>query len=195
MSEGSGGVSMVVVAMGAMLGVVIGLLAGAGGTAAVLKSSPKMAASLGVAPDASAGKSAPQEKACPECPTCPKAPSSAGYALVYPIEETLRIEGKLDEQFLRERVIKSRLTLQKCYQTELDAKPSTKGEISLSFTVGSKGNVVAAVARHNTTKNAALETCLLDTVKAWDFQDRVKSAQATVKVDVLFTPLGAGQAP
>lgn len=190
------GCSTVVVFMLATLAFVVGLLAGAGGLMGYLKGTDDGAATLGIVDSSSGDASAPSE--CPECEECPPCEESSGggespgvYALVYPIEQTLRIEGKLDKEILREYVIKHRYKLQECYQEVLEKDPGVKGEVSLQFTLTSDGKVLAAVARQSTIESKALKACVLKEIKAWKLpKDKVKSSQAVVKFDVLFTPIG-----
>ncbi len=183
------GCSTVVVAMIAILAFVVGLMSGVGGFFGILSTSDDAIYNLKLAQK-------PQECPAPvekECPACEKTAQQGGqtYALVYPIEETLRIEGDLTKETLQEVLLKKRFALQKCYQTELDKSPTTKGEMALQFTISSKGNIMAAVARLDTTNNANLKSCVLENLKLLSFKDEVKK-QTVVKVDVLFAPLGSG---
>ena len=187
------GCSTIVVLMIATLTFVLGLLAGAGALFGYLKANEKAVSNLGLAASAEPTECPPP----PECPTCPECETAAAgakpstYALVYPIEQTLRIEGKLDKVVLREHVIKQRYALQKCYQKALAEDPSIKGEISLQFTISNGGEVIAAVSRQDTVKNEPLKKCVIDKMKSWEFpEDEVKSKLAVVKFDVLFTPIG-----
>jgi hypothetical protein len=201
------GCSTTVAAMLAVLGLIVGLLIGAGGLFGFLKADEGNAVKLGVAPSAKARKVAPlkgaavaepvQAAECPACPRCEvcasnNASAQPGYALVYPIEETLRIEGELDTKIIRDKVLRSRFDLQKCYQSELKRSAGLTGEISLQFTVDSAGKIFVAVARQNTTQNKALEACVLTNVKTWSFERKPGSKDAVVKFDILFTTLNPG---
>ena len=201
--QGGGGCGPIVVFMIATLTFVLGLLLGVGGIFGFLKADPNNVSSLGL-PDAkcvSENVAVEKTQDCPvceqkECPT-PSPTAAAGgagtYALVYPIEETLRIEGKIDRNALREYVIKRRLELQQCYQKTLDKDPGVKGEATLQFTISKKGNILAAVTRQDTVKNEELKSCLLDTVKSWNFKEaKIESKTVVIKLDILFTPIGAG---
>lgn len=178
--------------MAAVLALVVGLLMGAGGFMGYARSEGG-AANLGIHGDSSSQDPATLQQECPPCePTCPDRVDTPTYALVYPIEQTLRIEGTLEQDRLREYVIKNRFKMQQCYQRILEKEPSTKGEISLQFTASKTGKVIAAVSRQDTVKNTELKDCVLAEIKNWTFgTDTIKSDIAVVKFDVLFTPIGS----
>ena len=198
--QGGGGCGPIVVFMIATLTFVLGLLLGVGGIFGFLKSDPNNVSSLGLPPaECNEVKVVEKQTDCPACeekvcPTSPTSPAgSSTYALVYPIEETLRIEGKIDRDALREYVIKRRIELQQCYQKTLDKDSSVKGEATLQFTISNKGNILAAVTRQDTVSNEELKSCLLDTVKSWNFKEaKIGSKTVVIKLDILFTPIGAG---
>jgi hypothetical protein len=186
--------------MVATLAFVVGLLMGAGGFFGYVKNSEGAAGNLGISSTAAADcpevKTA-DGKECPACKECPESGSDSGsaptYALVYPIEQTLIIEGKLKPEFLKEYVIKRRFKMQECYQRILEKDPSVKGEISLQFTASESGEIVAAVSRQDTVKSKELKECVLAEIKTWKFEKgAIESTLAVVKFDVLFTPIGSG---
>jgi hypothetical protein len=189
-----------VAGMVATLAFVVGLLMGAGGFFGYVKNSEGAAGNLGISSTAAADcpevKTA-DGKECPACKECPESGSDSGsaptYALVYPIEQTLIIEGKLKPEFLKEYVIKRRFKMQECYQRILEKDPSVKGEISLQFTASESGEIVAAVSRQDTVKSKELKECVLAEIKTWKFEKgAIESTLAVVKFDVLFTPIGSG---
>lgn len=198
-SQGKG-CSTTVAGMAVTLAFVVGLLGGAGGFFGYVKNADGAAANMGLATE---GKSAdcPEVKAadgkeCPACEECPESGSGGGaptYALVYPIEQTLIIEGELDPALLKEFVIKRRFKMQQCYQRVLEKDASVKGEISLQFTASKSGEIVAALSRQDTVKNKELKDCVIAEIKGWKFdKNAIKSTLAVVKFDVLFTPIGSG---
>ena len=184
------GCSTIVVAMITVLSLIIGFLAGAGSLFGFLKSDPGALDRLGIPHDGST--------VAADCPVCEeggevRAASAPTYALVYPIEQTLRIEGELDQDRLRDYVIKRRFELQTCYQRVLETDAQVKGEISLQFTLSSSGKVLAAVVRHDTVNSEALKSCVVDALKGWEVPaESISSEIAVVKFDVLFTPIGSG---
>jgi hypothetical protein len=185
--ESKKGCSTVVVFMIATFALVIGLLVGAGGLYGFLAFSDDGVKALGLtAPE-------PTVTAAPTAaPAARPIPQDAVYALVYPIEETLRIEGGIDPTTVRNLVSRERFKFQECYNAELKRRPTTKGEIALQFTVaGSNGQVVAAVTRQNTTNSKELADCVLKEVRGWKFQPIKDSQLAVVRFDALFLPISS----
>ncbi|MEM1349337.1 MAG: AgmX/PglI C-terminal domain-containing protein [Myxococcota bacterium] len=180
------GCSTIVAGMIAILAFLMGVGLGFGGLFVWLSASGENVAALGLAGPSQLD--ATQE----DCPPAALDPGAApkGYALVYPIEETLRVEGELEPSTLRNYFIKERTLFQKCYQGVLATAPGVAGEMSVQFTVSKSGKVIASVVRENKTGSSELEGCLVDRIKAWTFEDKVASELAVVKIDVLFTPLG-----
>jgi TonB family protein len=56
-----------------------------------------------------------------------------------------------------------------CYEAESANHPGLEGRINVRFTVGGAGQVVSSALGGSTMSNAALETCLVDTVKKCPF--------------------------
>lgn len=111
------------------------------------------------------------------------------YALLYPIEESLRIEGSLPPKSVTDKVKDKRYPMRKCYQDALEKDSSLKGEVSLQFTVsGDTGRVVAAVERHTDIGNEALKKCILDEVKTWELA-KTSKGDSVVKFDLLLIPI------
>jgi hypothetical protein len=174
---------MLVVAMIAALAFVVGALIGVGGLLGYLKADPTNPETFGI-------EAAGEEVTCAPCAEATSAPNV--YGLVYPVEQSLIIEGDLDREVLRQHVIKNRLKLQKCYQDRLNADASIKGEMQIQFTLAATGAVVAKVVRVDTTEDAPLKSCVLDIIGEWRFEKKV-SKQTVVKVDVIFAPLGGAR--
>jgi hypothetical protein len=133
---------------------------------------------------------------CPECPSSEAKSAQVNtadqqeYALLYPIEESLRVEGNLDSGAVKTTVRNQRFELRDCYQPELSKNPNLKGEMALQFTVsGQTGEVVAALERHTDFANKTVSSCILSKVKAWKFEKKFKGL-GVAKFDVLMIPLG-----
>ncbi len=181
----------------ATLTLVLGILLGVGALFGYLKADANNLSAVGLQGTETTTTTPVVEKVVEkECPPCEKAAQSgaqaSAYALVYPIEETLRIEGEIDKTALREYVIKHRSELQKCYKEALEKDPTTKGEATLQFTISKKGKIIAAVTRQDTVNNEGLKSCMLDKVKKWNLKGaKIKSDMVVIKLDILFAPLGA----
>ncbi len=116
------------------------------------------------------------------------------YAVFYPLEQTLRVDGPLPEKEVREMVLAKRFELRKCYQDALETNPALKGDMSLQFTVaGSNGKVTAAVERHTNFSEKKVTNCILDHIRKWQFSGERKS-QSVVKFDVMLVSMTAAEA-
>ncbi len=186
------GCSSVVVFMIAIFCLVVGFIAGVGVLYGYLSYNSNALATLGL--ESSTPTPAPavaQPTAQPDSAAAPEV-----YALVYPIEETLRIEGKIDPTTVRNRVTTQRFKFQECYKDEIQRSPNLKGEIALQFTVSnSSGTIIAAVSRQNTTGSDALARCLINDIKSWKFASIPGGELSVVKFDTLFLPISSVRPP
>lgn len=173
MSE-SKGCSVVVVVMIAVLMLIVGVAVG-GGSAYFYLTQQR---------DEFGGV----EQPTPEEPTKSTKPTkkvSAEDAVLYPLDQTLRIEGPVSKKEVAEQLLARRFELRKCYQKALRKDPGLKGEMSLQFTVaGSNGKVTAAVERHTDFPDEDVRDCILDEIKSWNFSDG-RDSQSVVKFDIL----------
>lgn len=176
------GCSVVVVFMVSALA----FLAGAGGGAAgVYFFAPKPEATTTVV-----------EAPAQACPPCEQQAAQVGggkdYALVYPIEDTLKISGgTLPMDAVRNLVKSKRHVFSKCYQDALTKEPGLKGEMTLQFRVsGSTGRVLTTAERELKIGNDQVRECVFAEVKKWTFEP-TKGPDSDVRFDMLFVPLGS----
>lgn len=173
MSE-SKGCSIVIVVMVVILALIIGLGAGAAGVYFYFTTQ--------VIPESVA------------TPTQAAPAIDDRYAVLIPIEQTLRVEGPLSVAAVRDEILASRFELRKCYQAGIDDNPDLKGELSLQFTVaGSNGKVTAAVERHTEFPDPPVRDCIIDHIKTWSFPGKQPS-QSVVKFDILMLSMSAAEA-
>lgn len=117
---------------------------------------------------------------------------SPGYAVMYPLEQSLTIEGSLAEDEVKDRLLSNRYNLRQCYQDGLEKNPGLKGEMSLQFTVaGSNGKVTAAVERRGEFSDASVKKCMLDELRKLKFSP--SKGQTVVKFDVLMLSMSASE--
>lgn len=172
------GCSTIVVIMIALVALVLGGVAGAGGVYGYLQTE---GVEVGTVPTVPA-----------DTPTV-TAPTAAqnDYALLYPIEESLRIEGAIPAKVVKNHIKDKRYEMRKCYQAAFETNPSLKGEMSLQFTVsGDTGKVIAAVERHTDIGDKNVRECLLKEIKSWTLNAKVKG-NSVVKFDVLMIPISS----
>ncbi len=177
------GCSAIVVFMIATVALLVGALAGGGAIYYAAISSPD---TLGI--EAPAAET--------DTPEAKPAAAEQKYALLYPIEESLRIEGALPAESVTNKVKDKRYPMRQCYADAMEKDPSLKGEMSLQFTVsGDTGRVVAAVERHTDIGNDDLRDCILSEIKTWELAKTGKG-DSVVKFDLLMIPItSAGAEP
>lgn len=82
---------------------------------------------------------------------------------------TAAVRGSLDKELIR-RVIRRHLNEVKfCYEKELLRQPSLYGRVTTQFTVGGNGQVIAAVVQSSTLTAPAVEQCIVEAVRRWQF--------------------------
>jgi hypothetical protein len=82
---------------------------------------------------------------------------------------TAAVRGSLDKELIR-RVIRRHLNEVKfCYEKELLRQSSLYGRVTTQFTVGGNGQVLAAVVQGSTLNDSAVEQCIVQSVRRWQF--------------------------
>ena len=56
-----------------------------------------------------------------------------------------------------------------CYEAEVSRHPGLQGRVTVRFTIGADGKVLMADLQGSTTGNRAVETCLVERAKKWQF--------------------------
>lgn len=177
------GCSVVVVFMVSALAFLAGA---AGGAAGVYFFAPKSTTQSTTVVEAPA-------QVCPPCEqVAAQAAAGKDYALVYPIEDTLKISGgTLPMDAVRNLVKSKRHVFSKCYQDALTKQPGLKGEMTLQFRVsGSSGRVITTAERELKIGNDQVRDCVFTEVKKWTFEP-TKGPDSDVRFDMLFVPLGS----
>lgn len=173
------GCSTVVVVLVTAFALVVGALGGAGAMYFVAETSspgpaPQVVVPAETLPDVAA-----------------KAAAMPDYGLLYPIEETLRIQGKLPTESVTGLVKDKRYSMRECYQKGLDKDPTLKGEMSVQFTVsGDTGKVIAALERNTDIGNQAVRDCILNNIKTWQLA-ATRQGDSVVRFDMLLIPLAS----
>lgn len=79
------------------------------------------------------------------------------------------VTGSMSREIIQ-RVIRRHLTqIRYCYEQQLVADPTLTGRVDVSFTIGTNGAVADAEVRSTTLGNAAVETCILEAVRRFQF--------------------------
>jgi len=79
------------------------------------------------------------------------------------------VTGALDKEVIR-RVIRRHINQWRyCYERELQANPNLWGRVVVRFTIAPTGQVVASEAVESTVGNAAVDRCMAQAVRRWQF--------------------------
>ena len=175
------GCSTIVVVLASAFAFVVGALGGAAALFFVVQDDPSI---VGIEPTVTVV----EKPATVETKPVGQTPD---YGLLYPIEETLRIQGKLPPESVTNMVKDNRYSLRECYQSGLDKDPSLKGEISVQFTVsGDTGRVIAALERNTDIGNKVVRDCIINNIKGWQLAS-TKAGDSVVRFDMLLIPLAS----
>ncbi|MCP3139000.1 AgmX/PglI C-terminal domain-containing protein [Pyxidicoccus xibeiensis] len=98
-------------------------------------------------------------------------------------------QGTVDREAVA-RVINSHLNeVHGCYERALLKNPGLAGKVVLEWTIGAAGRVVAAKTKSSTLSNAAVEACILSSLKGWTFP-APKGGVVIITYPFLFNSVG-----
>jgi hypothetical protein len=96
-------------------------------------------------------------------------------------------EGKLDQDLVR-RVVRAHFPeTRECYAAVLASDAEASGVVGIDFTIGTDGEVSDAVVFADDFANAALQTCMRETVLRWKFP-RPEGGPVVISYPFLFVP-------
>jgi hypothetical protein len=82
---------------------------------------------------------------------------------------TAQVRGSLDKEIIR-RVIRRHLSEVKfCYEKELQHQQNLYGRVTTQFTISAGGQVIASLLQSSTLQNPAVEQCIAQAVRRWEF--------------------------
>ena len=79
------------------------------------------------------------------------------------------VRGSLDKEIIRRIVRRNINQVRYCYQQGLQARPSLEGRAVVQFTIAPTGQVLASVLQSSTLNAVAVESCVVNAVKRWEF--------------------------
>jgi hypothetical protein len=91
----------------------------------------------------------------------------------------LRGHAGLSAEAIRGVVIAHRGALQACYELEARNNPDLRGGVTVTWVVIPDGTVKSAVLADSTIRNAKVEGCVLQQVRAWQFPSSDGVSEAT----------------
>jgi TonB family protein len=87
------------------------------------------------------------------------------------------------------QLIKTRLrAIQMCYEQQLRRNPSLAGKVTIEFTIQTRGNVTDVKVKENTTGDAAVGTCVANTVSTFRFNPGPEGGSVTYAYPFVFQP-------
>jgi TonB family protein len=96
----------------------------------------------------------------------------------------MRSPGEIPRRYIR----RCRLEAQTCYQAEVARHPGMNGSVTVGFTIGARGLVVASELKSSTLGNPAMETCLVDFVRKCDFPSPMGGRPVAISYTFDFPP-------
>jgi tetratricopeptide (TPR) repeat protein len=104
-----------------------------------------------------------------------------------------QVRGSLDMSLIR-RIVKRHLNeVRFCYERELERKPALAGRIAIQFTIGGDehaGAVIASVVAQSTMNDTAVEQCVAQAVRRWEFPRPMGGGSVIVSYPFVFAPSG-----
>jgi TonB family protein len=97
-------------------------------------------------------------------------------------------QGEFDSNTVVQQ-IKTRLrAIQMCYEQQLRRNPTLAGKVSIEFTIQPRGNVTDVRVKDNTTGDAAVATCVANTVSLFRFNPGPEGGSVTYSYPFVFAP-------
>ncbi len=82
---------------------------------------------------------------------------------------TAEVRGSLDKEIIR-RIIRRHINEVKfCYERELVRNAGLVGRVMVQFTIAGTGQVIASMVQSSTLNNGAVEQCIAQAVRRWEF--------------------------
>ena len=79
------------------------------------------------------------------------------------------MRGSLDKEIIRRIVRRNINQVRYCYTQGLATRPSLEGRAVVQFTIAPTGQVLASVLQSSTLNAVAVESCVVNAVKRWEF--------------------------
>jgi TonB family protein len=106
------------------------------------------------------------------------------------IPGTSLVRGSLDKEIIRRIVRRHINEVRYCYDQALALKPTLGGRVVVRFTIAPAGNVLASVLASSTLGSVAVESCVVNAVKRWEFPKPEGGGLVIVSYPFQLTPAG-----
>jgi TonB family protein len=107
-----------------------------------------------------------------------------------PLIGNATVRGSLDKEIIRRIVRRHINEVRYCYDQALAAHPSLEGRVVTQFTIAPTGRVLASVLASSTLGSAAVESCVVNAVKRWEFPEPQGGGLVIVSYPFQFSPAG-----
>ena len=100
------------------------------------------------------------------------------------------VRGTLDKEIVR-RIIRRHINEVKyCYELGLARRRALDGRVVVQFTIASSGQVIASVLGSSTLGDAKVESCVVQTVRRWEFPRPLGGGLVIVSYPFVLSPAG-----
>lgn len=100
------------------------------------------------------------------------------------------VRGTLDKEIIR-RIVRRHLNeVRFCYTQALTTRPSLEGRLVVQFTIAPTGRVLASALGSSTLGAPAVESCVVQAVRRWDFPEPQGGGLAIVSYPFQLAPAG-----
>ena len=107
-----------------------------------------------------------------------------------PILGVATVRGQLDKEIIRRIVRRHVNEVKYCYDQALARQPKLDGRLVTQFTISGTGQVLASVVQSSTLWSPAVEMCVVNAVKRWQFPAPEKGGLVIVSYPFQFSPAG-----
>ncbi|HZH04875.1 MAG TPA: AgmX/PglI C-terminal domain-containing protein, partial [Myxococcaceae bacterium] len=102
---------------------------------------------------------------------------------------TVSVQGSIDRDAVAKAVNSHLQEVRACYEKALLRDPSLAGKVVLEWTISTAGRVVSTKTKSSTLRNGAVESCILQELKGWQFPS-AKGGTVIVSYPFLFNSVG-----
>jgi hypothetical protein len=107
-----------------------------------------------------------------------------------PILGVASVRGSLDKEIIR-RIVRHNINqVRYCYEQALTKQPKLDGRLVAQFTISGTGAVIASVVQSSTLHSPAVEMCVVNAIRRWEFPAPEGRGLAIVSYPFQFTPAG-----
>jgi len=107
-----------------------------------------------------------------------------------PVPGIVHVNGALDKEIIRRTVRRHLNEVKYCYEQALVSRPSLSGRIVVQFAIAPTGRVLTSVVQSSSLGVAAVDSCVVNAVKRWEFPQPDHGGLAVVSYPFSFSPAG-----